>query len=253
MTIITIANQKGGVGKTTSAVTLAHGLAMAGQHTLLVDLDPQGHVAFALGMDKAPGLYKLVVDEEPITDVAIYSRDNLDIVPGDKKTEKAKRSIITSNFPTEIMSRVLKNAPYDVVILDLAPSLDVLHISALMASDWILIPTRLDAMAVDGVNEVLRSMGEVAERGHRLGYSILPTFFDRTTRETVVQLQTLVETFKEHVWPPIPQDTKAREAPAYGKTLWEYCPHSPVISGFGEEKTGGYVSPMARLREVPGG
>ena len=64
MTILTLANQKGGVGKTTTAVTLAHGLALAGQRTLLVDLDPQGHVAFALGMDKAPGLYRLVVDEE---------------------------------------------------------------------------------------------------------------------------------------------------------------------------------------------
>ncbi len=63
MTILTLANQKGGVGKTTTAVTLAHGLALAGQHTLLVDLDPQGHVAFALGMDKAPGLYRLVVKE----------------------------------------------------------------------------------------------------------------------------------------------------------------------------------------------
>jgi chromosome partitioning protein len=119
-----------------------------------------------------------------------------------------------------------------------------------MASNWVLIPTKLDAMAVDGVNEVLRSMAEVAERGHRLGYSILPTFFDRTTRETVVQLQSLVETFKDHVWPPIPQDTKAREAPAYGKSLWEYCPHSPVINGFGEEKTGGYASTMSRLLEV---
>jgi chromosome partitioning protein len=71
MTILTIANQKGGVWKTMSAVSLAHGLALAEQHTLLVDLDPQGHVAFALGMDKAPGLYRLVVDEEPISNVSI--------------------------------------------------------------------------------------------------------------------------------------------------------------------------------------
>ena len=119
-----------------------------------------------------------------------------------------------------------------------------------MASDWVLIPTKLDAMAIDGVNEVLRSIGEVVDRGRRLGYSILPTFFDRTTHETVVQFQALVATFKERVWPPIPQDTRAREAPAYGKTLWEYCPHSPVVIGFGEERMGGYVSTMHRLMEV---
>jgi chromosome partitioning protein len=210
-------------------------------------------VAFALGMEKAPGLYRLVVDEESITNVAIYSRENLDIVPGDKKTEKAKRTIIISNYPTEILSRVLKNAPYDVVILDLAPSLDVLHVSALMASDWVLIPTKLDAMAVDGVNEVLRSMGEVAERGHRLGYSILPTFFDRTTRETIVQLKSLVETFQGHVWPPIPQDTKAREAPAYGRSLLEYCPRSPAVIGYEGSYESGYVSTLRRVMEVISG
>ena len=250
MPILTIANQKGGVGKTTTAVTIAHGLAIAGWKTLLVDLDPQGHVAFSLGLPKSPGFYRLIVDEEPIEKVAIRARGNLEIIPGDKRTEKAKRTIVVSNFPMETITRDLKHAEYEVVILDLAPSLDVLHVSALMASDWVLIPTKLEAMAVDGVNEVLRSMAEVAERGHRLGYSILPTFFDRTTRETVVQLNSLVETFKEHVWPPIPQDTKAREAPAYGKTLWEYCPHSTVVTGFGEEKIGGYVSTMSRLMEV---
>jgi chromosome partitioning protein len=253
MTILTLANQKGGVGKTTTAVTLAHGLAMAGQRTLLVDLDPQGHVAFALGMDKAPGFYRLVVDEEPLSNVVIHSRECLDIIPGDKKTEKAKRTIVISNFPTEIMARLLKNAPYDIIILDLAPSLDVLHISALMASNWILIPTKLDAMAVDGVNEVLRSMGEVAERGHRLGYSILPTFFDRTTRETVVQLRALVETFNGHVWPPIPQDTKAREAPAFGKSLWEYSSGCPAIVGYGGGIESGYISTMRRVMEVISG
>jgi len=250
MRILTIANQKGGVGKTTTAVTIAHGLAIAGVRTLLVDLDPQGHVAFSLGLPKEPGFYRLIVDEEPLDRVIVQARDHLEIIPGDKRTEKAKRTIVVSNFPTETMTRVLKNVEQDVVILDLAPSLDVLHVSALMASDWVLIPTRLDAMAIDGVNEVLRSLGEVVDRGRQLGYSILPTFYDRTTHETVVQFQALVETFKERVWPPIPQDTKAREAPAYGKTLWEYCPHSPVVSGFGEEHMGGYVSTMSRLMEV---
>ncbi len=250
MRILTIANQKGGVGKTTTAVTIAHGLAIAGLRTLLVDLDPQGHVAFSLGLPKEPGFYRLIVDEEPPDKVIVPARENLEIIPGDKRTEKAKRTIVVSNFPTEAITCALKDVEQDVVILDLAPSLDVLHVSALMASDWVLIPTRLDAMAVDGVNEVLRSMGEVVERGRRLGYSILPTFFDRTTHETVVQFQTLVETFKERVWPPIPQDTRAREAPAYGKTLWEYCPQSPVVSGFGEEHVGGYVSTMSRLMEV---
>jgi chromosome partitioning protein len=250
MAILTIANQKGGVGKTTTAVTLGHGLAEAGQRVLLVDLDPQGHVAFALGAEKAPGFYRLIVDEEPVNKVAVMCRENLDIIPGDKKTEKAKRTIVISNFPAETIHRVLVSAQYDVIILDLAPSLDVLHVSALMASDWVLIPTRLDAMAVDGVNEVLRSMGEVAERGHKLGYSILPTFFDRTTRETVVQLKALVETFDGHVWPPIPQDTKAREAPAFGKSLWEYCPHSPAIAGYEGGYESGYISTLRRIIEV---
>jgi chromosome partitioning protein len=244
MKIITIANQKGDVGKTTSAVTLAHGLAMTEHRTLLVDLDPQVHVAFALGAEKAPGLYRPIVDEDPIEQVAVQVRENLDIIPRDKRT------VVISNFPTEILSRILKHADYDVILLDMAPSLDVLHVSALMASDWVIIPTKLDAMAVDGVNEVLRSMGEVVERGHRLGYSILPTFFDRTTRETVVQLQALVDTFQGHVWPPIPQDTHAREAPAFGKSLWEYCSKSPAVMGYGSSLVAGYASTLKLTVEI---
>lgn len=253
MTIITIANQKGGVGKTTTAVTLAHGLAMAGQKTVIVDLDPQGHVAFALGLEKTPGLYRLIVEENPVIDVIVAARENLDIISSDKKTEKVKRAVVISNYPTEILGKAVITPDYDVVIFDMAPSLDVLHVSALLASDWVLIPTKLDAMAVDGVNEVLRSMGEVAERGHRLGYAILPTFFDRSTRETIVQLKALVETFHEHVWPPIPQDTKAREAPAFGKTLWEYCPNSSVVIGFGNGHEGGYSSTLRRVMGVLNG
>ena len=143
------------------------------------------------GEPKEPGFYRLIVDEEPIEKVAVPTRENLEIIPGDKRTEKAKRTVVISNFPNESIARALRQADYDVVILDLPPSLGVLHVSALMASDWVLIPTRLDAMAVDGVDEVLRSMAEVVDRGRQPGYSILPTFYDRTTRETVIQLQAL--------------------------------------------------------------
>jgi chromosome partitioning protein len=160
MYVITIANQKGGVGKTTTAVTLAHGLALAGQRTLLIDLDPQGHVAFALGLQKAPGLYRWIVEEEPLAKVSVSARANLHILPGDKSTDKAKRSVVISSFPAEILTRLLAHASFDVIVLDMAPSLDILHVAALLASNWVLIPTRLDALAVDGVNEVLRSSGE---------------------------------------------------------------------------------------------
>jgi len=143
----------------------------------------------------------------------------------------------------------LKDAEYGIVIVDPATSLGVLHVSPPMASDRVLIPAKLDAMAVDGVDEVLRSMGEVVERGHWLGYSILPTRSDRTTRETVVQLQALIEAPKERIWPPIPQGTKAREAPVFGKSLWEYCPQSPDGVGFNDQRASGYVSTLSRLIE----
>ena len=107
-------------------------------------------------------------------------------------------------------------------------------------------------MAVDGVNEILRSMAEV-EQGednpHKFeGYSILPTFFDRTTKETATQLRDLVDAFGKKVWPPIPQDTKAREAAAFGKTLWEYCLFTVNQGINSTEKGGGYLDLLDRFR-----
>jgi len=253
MKAIAFANQKGGVGKTTTAVTLADGLARLGRRTLLVDLDPQGHVAFSLGLDKAPGLYRAVCLDEPLPDCVITARANLDILASDKRTETVKRQITLADFREGILAGVLSGSPYDVVLFDLAPSLDVLHINGLMASDWVVIPTRLDAMAVDGVKEILRTMGEVGQRGHPFqGYSILPTFFDRTTRETLVQLKEITRAFGRQVWPPIPQDTRAREAAAYGKTLHEYAPNCSALRGYldGRARLGGYNQALDRLLEV---
>ena len=256
MKIIALANQKGGVAKTTTAVTLAHGLALAGLRTLLVDLDPQGHVAFSLGLDKSPGLYRLVCLEEPLPRIVRNARPNLDILASDKQTEKVKRMITLSDFREGILDDVLRSSTYQAILLDMAPSLDVLHINGLVASDCVIIPTRLDALAVDGVKEILMTMGEVAQRGHPFqGYCVLPTFFDRTTRETLSQFKEITAIFGARVWPPVPQDTRVREASAYGKTLWEYSPDSPVMQGYHEGKLhlGGYRQIMEQLLEVVNG
>jgi chromosome partitioning protein len=256
MKTFAFANQKGGVGKTTTAITLAHGLALQGHKTLLVDLDPQGHVAFALGMEKTPGLYQLICLDTPLSKAVVYARPNLDILPGDKRTEKVKRQITMMDFRESILDEILRASRYDVVLLDMAPSLDVLHINGLVASDWVIVPTRMDAMAVDGVKEILLTMGEVAQRGHDFsGYAVLPTFFERTTRETLAQFRELTSAFGQRVWPPIPQDTRVREAPAYGKTLWEYSPESPAMTGYAEGKArlGGYHQILERIMEVMNG
>lgn len=256
MKVFAFANQKGGVGKTTSAVTLADGLSRHKIKTLLIDLDPQGHLALSFGLDKSPGLYRLICLDEPLEKVAVNIRPQLDLVAGDKQTEKVKRQITLSDFRENILSDLLADAPYDAVLLDLAPSLDVLHLNGLIAADWVIIPTRPDALAVDGVKEILTTMAEVEQNGHRYqGYSILPTFFDRTTRETLLQFQELAGTFGEHLWPPIPQDTRVRETAAYGKTLWEYSPASTAMTGYreGRQKMGGYKQVLARLLEVLNG
>ena len=241
------------MGKTTTAVTLADGLARMKKRTLLVDLDPQGHLALSFGLEKSPGLYRLVCLDEPLSSVVVPVRPNLNLVAGDKQTEKVKRQITLADFRETILSDILASSAYDAVLLDLAPSLDVLHINGLIAADWVVIPTRLDALAVDGVKEILTTMAEIGRNGHSYrGYSILPTFFDRTTRETLLQFEELTRVFGASVWPPVPQDTRVRETAAYGQTLWEYSPRSTSIEGFkdGRQRLGGYRQVLARVLEV---
>lgn len=253
MNVIALANQKGGVGKTTTAVTLSDGFAREGFKTLLIDLDPQGHVAVSFGLEKTAGLYSLLCLDEPFDRVAINVRPNLDIIPGNKQTEMVKRQIILSDFRETLLADKIKGLRYDYILMDMAPSLDVLHINGLFASDWVLIPTRLDALAVDGVKEILLTMAEISRNGHPFrGYGVIPTFFDRSTRETLIQFKELVSTFGKNVLPPIPQDTRAREAAAYGKTLLEYTPQTAVIKGYQQksQSVGGYQQILDRLLEM---
>ncbi len=256
MQVIAIANQKGGVAKTTTAVTLASGFALHNLKTLLIDLDAQGHAALSLGFNKANSLYRWLIGNEPFAQVVTPARTNLDLIASDRSSELIKNSLISQNSNiTSLADHVLK-LKYDLVVLDLAPSMDILHINGLVSANWVIIPTRLDALAIDGVNEILLRMADVAMHGHKFnGYRIFPTFFERSTNETVSQLRALINLFGENVLPPVPQDTRVREAAAFGKTLWEYCPKGAAMMGYpsGKKRVGGYVQIVERLLEMING
>ncbi len=258
MVAIAVANQKGGVGKTTTAVTLGHRLALDGYKVLLVDTDVQGHVAAALGLEKQPGIYQAVQFFSGTGRLLIVpARERLDILPSDKSTEIAKRVLAGMDFREQILNAVLSEVKtkYDVVFIDCAPSVDVLHVAALLAADYLLVPTRLDYLAVDGVAEVASSLSAIRQRSGGKGAALLgivPTFLDRQTNETVVQLRILVQKFGKTVLPPIPTDTRLRECPALGKTIWEYAPTSRSVVGVyvNGNPVGGYLQVAEVVKKI---
>lgn len=220
---IQIANQKGGVAKTTTAITLAHGLARRGYRVCLVDLDAQGNASIGLGRQPSPGLSRLLGGRATLAEVLVEARPDLWLLPGDTTTAELKNELAGRAFREKILARALADLTTDFVILDTGPSRDLLHTMAAMAADEVIIPAALDHLALVGVAQQLDSLGEVRENGHPLEVTaILPTFYDAVTRESAANLAHLATTYGDLVLPAVPRTTKLREAPAYGQTLWEY-------------------------------
>jgi chromosome partitioning protein len=253
-TTIAILNQKGGVGKTTTAVTLASGLARNGYHALLVDLDTQGNVADSLGLPHGDDLRKLLSPDLrfPLHEAITSSeQESLDVIRSDKSTTNLKQTLAGETLREYILADVLENATYDVILLDCAPSADLLHFAALVAADYLLIPTRLDKLAVNGVRDALQTMAALKRISHCQIAGILPTFYERVTVESHEQLIHLAQTFGRLVLPPIPQDTQCRVASRFGRTLWEYSPQAKALLGYeqGNRRVGGYQQLLERVKE----
>jgi len=254
--ILAFVNQKGGVAKTTTAVTIAHGLAREGLRVLLVDLDAQGNCADALGVEKEGALYRFLVLEDDR--IARTVRDELDLIDGDKTTVKAKKIITGESFSEYVLRTRLEaiEQDYDVIVLDSAPGADVLQINALVACTHFIIPISLSHLATVGGADLLGTVASLKKVGAFNGQflGVLPTLWERTTRESHTQLRAMAQHFKRLTWSPIPVDVKAREAPGHGKTLWEYAPSTRALVGVEENgrQVGGYQSVLARLMREMG-
>lgn len=256
MQTLAILNQKGGVGKTTTAVTLAHGLARAGYDTLLIDLDAQGNVADSLGLKKTDNLYRFLIDDAPGACIESSGRDNLGVILGHKRTVEAKQILSGMNFREYVLKRKLSGVGgYQYAVLDVAPGVDVLQVAALVAADAFLVPVSLDHLAVVGASDILASVAALGQVGAFQGrfLGILPTRWERKTTEAHTQLQLLAQHFKQWVWPPIPEDVTVKEAHRAGKTLWEFAPSCRALKGAelrNGQLAGGYAQVLEKLLGV---
>jgi len=238
---ICVANQKGGVGKTTTAVNLAHGLATKGKRVLLVDCDPQGQVATFLGLRQESGLFDLLVGGRPLADVVRSAdTDHLDraglrVIPGDKRTATAQIVLAAEGFNLACLSDALKRAKVDYVVFDTSPSVGLLQEAALFAADWLLSPVATDYAATEGLAGVMDTLKAVKERGAKCQLlGVVPTFHDQVTRESKATLEQLAEHLGEAVWPPIHRATVLREATAEGLTIFEKAAKSRAAQEYGE-------------------
>ncbi|MBI9045803.1 MAG: ParA family protein [Anaerolineaceae bacterium] len=237
MKIITVANQKGGVGKTTTVISISHQLAMRGYKTLIMDFDPQGQSGSFINIEPAPGIFNFAIGPR-IGEAAMSNarlgikktgRKNLDILPGDFSTSTVQVIFQTENRPLNFLRDGIKafaKKDYDFVILDTAPSVGGIQERAIWAADLLLIPSVTDYGSTEGLDKIIETVIELqtGQDWKGLVAGILPTFHDESTRECRSSIELLRERFSEVVLSPVHRATVLKECAAYGKTVWEMSP-----------------------------
>jgi len=234
--IIAIGNQKGGVGKTTTAITLGHYFARQGRRVLIVDLDSQGHTAIGLGEKPGNGLLRLMVNQEPISQIVSSVRENLGIITNNHTAETVKSHALQASFREYMIGVALESADYELIFLDMPPSTNILHVSALVASDYLLVPAIMDFLALESVTKILGTAHALQNFPNVIPPTILgvlPTMVERVTSETGTIISKLADTIgAQRILPPIPVDTKIRESSHRGLTIWEYAPETRSAIGY---------------------
>ena len=238
--IFTVANQKGGVGKTTTTVNLAAALARGGSRVLVIDLDPQGNASTALGVDHradTPSVYDVIIDDEPIAEIVQRSPefDGLYCLPSTIHLAGAEIELVSmvareQRLRTSLL-RFLQEAPepFHYVFIDCPPSLGLLTINAFVAAGEVLIPIQCEYYALEGLSQLLNNISLIERHlNPTLTVStILLTMFDSRTNLANQVAQDVRDHFPDQVLPtPIPRSVRISEAPSYGQTVISYDTNS---------------------------
>ena len=228
---IAVALSKGGVGKTTTAVNLAAGLARSGRRVLLIDVDTQGQAAKLLGCAPAIGLAEVAGGEAGAAQAVSAARENLDLLAGGRGLATLKRVITRKDFGGEqTIAEALAplDHAYDYAILDTAPGWDALSVNALFYATEVLTPVSLEIMTLQSLLDFNQSLAAIQRYHAELALRyIVPTFFDRRVRKSDEIRSQLVTHFGARLCEPIRYNVRLSEAPGYGQTIFEYAPHSP--------------------------
>ncbi len=234
--IFTVANQKGGVGKTTTTVNIAAALSMGGLRVLVIDLDPQGNASTALGVPHrdTAGIYEVLMGDEPITAVIqkVAGFPALDCIPSNPSLANAEVNLVSMVArELRLKEALVEISPnYDYIFIDCPPSLGLLTINALAAARELLIPIQTEYYALEGLSQLLETYGVVKKRLNAnldLSTIVLTMFDGRTRLSNDVAANVRSHFPNELIDIPIPRAVRVSEAPSYNQTVMTYDPLSP--------------------------
>lgn len=239
--IIAIANQKGGVGKTTTSINLSACLAEKGMRVLTVDIDPQGNTSSGLGIDKnniKNSIYQMIIGECSLDECRLKEiYENLDLLPSNVNLAGAEIELIGVEQREYILKNALDKAreEYDFIIIDCPPSLSTLTVNAMTAADTVLVPIQCEFYALEGLTQLIHTINLVKKRLNPSLYieGVVFTMFDARTNLSLEVVENVKQNLKQNIYKTIiPRNVRLAEAPSHGLPINIYDPKSAGADGY---------------------